>query len=254
MKHSPVKPISISVVSYYNTIPLVYGLEHFMPPNSIVIDKVTPTECAQKLIRKQVDISLIPVAALFNLPEYHIIGAHCIGAVSRVATVELYSCCPLHEIKSVYLDHDSRTSNMLVQVLAKKLWHISPTWLEPEFGYESKIEGTTAGVIIGNRSLNYSNKFPFCYDLAQEWQNLTKLPFVFACWASLTPIDKAFLSLFDEAQRKGIEHVKEAIDYQQTTFSFDIYSYLTKNISFGLDNQKKEAMKLFEKHCKEIGD
>ncbi len=244
--------IGISIVSYYNTIPFVYGLERFMPDDVIDLQKVPPSVCAQKLINKEVAMSLTPVGALFDLPEYHIYTDYCIGARKRVATVELFSCCPLNEIKRIYLDHDSRTSNLLVQVLAKELWHISPEWISPEKGYEQKIQGTTAGVIIGNRAFDYVHKIPFHYDLAEEWQRLTHLPFVFACWASLVPIDESFVKMINCALKSGLDHLDDAIAYQNNEFEMDIKAYLTENISFTFDEEKQKALRLFELMCKSL--
>jgi len=221
-----------------------------MPKNSIILEKVPPAICAEKLINKDVDISLIPVGALFSLPEYYIIGNHCIGANERVATVELFSECPLNEIEQIYLDHDSRTSNLLVQVLAKHHWNISPEWLKSETGYEEKIGGKTAGVIIGNRAFEYSNKIRYSTDLAEEWQTMTGLPFVFACWASLKPIDPKFIAIFENALLQGYAQLDDAINAFGTTFSIDIASYLTKNISFEFDEPKRKAMTLFEELVK----
>lgn len=223
-----------------------------MPKDSIILEKVPPAICAQKLINGEVDVSLIPVGALLQLPEYHIIGNHCIGANERVATVELYSQCPLNEIESIYFDHDSRTSNLLVQVLAKHHWKISPQWLDSEIGYEEKIGSKTAGVIIGNRAFSYADKMAYSYDLAEEWQTMTNLPFVFACWASLKPIDEDFIATFENALQKGFKNLDEAINSFGTNFNVDIKSYLTRNISFEFDEPKHKAMKLFDELVKSL--
>jgi len=217
-----------------------------MPQGSVIIEKVPPAVCARMLIDKEVDISLIPVGALLTLPEYQIIGNHCIGANDRVATVELFSECPLNEIESIYLDHDSRTSNLLVQILAKNYWHISPQWLKPEIGYEKKIKGKTAGVIIGNRAFSYSNKIRYNRDLADEWQKMTGLPFVFACWASLKPIDPDFIIILENAFNQGIKNLDDAIQSFGTISDIDIKTYLTQNISFEFDEPKHKAMTLFD--------
>ena len=224
-----------------------------MPQGSIVLEKDPPAICAEKLITGAVDISLIPVGALLSLPDYHIIGNHCIGANERVATVELFSECPLNEIERIYLDHDSRTSNLLAQVLAKRHWKITPEWIQPERGYEEKIKGSTAGVIIGNRAFSYTDKIKYSTDLAEEWQTMTGLPFVFACWASLKPIDESFVTKFEKALSLGFEHLDDAINAFGTTFSIDIKSYLTKNISFEFDEPKRKAMQLFAAYVKELG-
>ena len=221
-----------------------------MPEGSIILEKDPPAICALKLKEGNVDISLIPIGAILDKPEYTIIGNHCIGANGRVETVELFSQCPLHEIEAIYLDHDSRTSNLLVQVLAKNHWNISPRWLQPQIGYESKIKDKTAGVIIGNRAFTYAPNMVYQYDLAKEWQTMTGLPFVFACWASKKIMNPDFIDIFEKALTKGIDNLDEAIHSHHISFSIDIKAYLTKNISFEFDEPKRKAMMLFEEFVK----
>src|SRR4051812_36736309 len=121
--------IKISIVSYLNSKPFVYGIEHSDLLNEIDLQQDIPSVCAQKLIDGKVDIGLIPVAVLPLLKEKYIISDYCIGAVGKVASVMLYSDVPLDRISSVLLDYQSRTSVTLVKVLAKNFWKISPEWI-----------------------------------------------------------------------------------------------------------------------------
>ena len=59
---------TISVVSYINSIPFVYGLEK-LNQQGIIISKDIPSECATKLIDGRVDIGLIPVAMISKVPK-----------------------------------------------------------------------------------------------------------------------------------------------------------------------------------------
>ncbi|WP_374951428.1 MqnA/MqnD/SBP family protein, partial [Mucilaginibacter sp.] len=81
------KKIKISAVSYTNTKPFLYGLQHSDIINEIDLSLDMPADCAQKLIDNQVDIGLIPVAATLNLPQWEIVSAYCIGAVGAVNSV-----------------------------------------------------------------------------------------------------------------------------------------------------------------------
>src|ERR1039458_6553628 len=102
--------IKISVVSYLNSKPFIYGLQHSTFLNEIDLQLDIPSVCAQKLIDGQVDIGLIPVAALPQLKDPYIITDYCIGAEGKVASVMLYSNVPLHEITAILLDYQSKTS------------------------------------------------------------------------------------------------------------------------------------------------
>jgi chorismate dehydratase len=241
------KKIRISAVSYLNTIPFIYGIENSKVSDEIDLSLDMPSDCARKLLSGQVDLGLVPVAILPQIEQYHIISDYCIGAEGIVDSVALYSDVPLNEIEEVYLDYQSKTSITLVQVLAEKHWKISPTWKKATAGFENEIEGTTAGVIIGDRTFNLSKEYKYKYDLSEEWFKFTGLPFVFACWVSNKELPEVFISNFNKALKIGVDNIEESI------FGHDEYSiskkqlatYLTEHISYPLDDEKRKAIDKF---------
>lgn len=204
-----------------------------------------PADCAKKLLSGEVDLGLVPVAIIPQLAESHIITDYCIGADGAVETVCLLSEVPLDEIEEVLLDHQSRTSVQLVQLLAEKHWKIAPKWKQADTDFIQEIKGTTAGVVIGDRVFSLLDKFPVIKDLAEEWKQLTGLPFVFACWVSNRPLSAEFVSEFQEALEFGLNHKKEAIDSLANGNNETLVRYVEKAISYKLDDKKLEALKLF---------
>ena len=243
--------IKVSCVSYLNSQPFIYGLKNNSIVNEIDLSLDVPSVCAEKLLSGSVDIGLIPVAVIPELKESHIISDFCIGADGKVETVLLLSDVPLEKIKSVLLDYQSRTSVMLLKILAERFWKISPRWVEGAEGFEKNISGSIAGLVIGDRTLELKNKFRYVYDLAEEWKKFTSLPFVFACWVSGKKIPDGFISRFNAALNDGIKNIS-VVAAQFSSNGTDALDYLTKKVSFKLDAKKKEAMKLFLKWSDEL--
>lgn len=239
--------IKISVVSYLNSKPFIYGIEHSEVAKNIDLQLDIPSVCARKLIEGQVDIGLIPVAVIPELKEHHIISDYCIGAIGKVSSVMLYSEVPLGSIKRILLDYQSRTSVTLVQVLAKEFWKIQPEWVPASHNYENQIRQTTAAVIIGDRTFGLEANYPYVYDLSEEWQKFTGLPFVFACWVSNKKLPDSFISAFNTALRYGMDHRKQLIQElnRKAAYKTDVEKYLTKSISYNYDDAKKQALKRF---------
>ncbi len=239
--------IKISVVSYLNSKPFINGLQHSALIGKIDLQLDIPSVCAQKLLDGQVDIGLVPVAVLPLLKEKYIISDYCIGAVGKVASVMLYSDVPLNEISNVLLDYQSRTSVTLVKVLADNFWQIKPKWTSAKADFENEINGATAAVIIGDRTFGIENKYKFSYDLAEEWQKFTGLPFVFACWVSNKQLPPIFISEFNAALKNGLdsrpELIKELQDSKKYPTNIDVY--LNQNIDYDYDTAKKQALELF---------
>lgn len=247
--------IKISIVSYLNSKPFVYGIENSPLLDEIDLQLDIPSVCAQKLIEGKVDIGLIPVAILPLLKEKYIISDYCIGAVGKVASVMLYSNVPLNEITTVLLDYQSRTSVTLVKVLASQFWKIAPEWVGAGEDFENKIEGTVAAVIIGDRTFAIGDKYKYVYDLAEEWEKFTGLPFVFACWTANKKLPEAFLNKFNSALKSGLDNRDVLIkDLEKGgKYQTDIATYLKKNIDYDYNASKKEALELFLSYMQTLG-
>ncbi len=247
--------VKISAVSYLNSKPFVFGIV-----NSEIIDQIDlsldmPSLCASKLKDRIVDVGLVPVAVIPEISGARIISDYCIGASGKVRTVILASQVPVNEIKTILLDYQSRTSVRLVQVLAKHHWKISPSFEKAKPGYlTGDIKGSTAGVIIGDRVFEAEKQFRYIYDLSEEWRRMTGLDFVFACWVANREMDPEFLTEFNKALGKGISSISEVISENRDSFpGCDLEAYYHDNISYPLDEQKKQGLELFLNYNKEIG-
>lgn len=237
----------ISIVSYLNSKPFLYGIEHSELLSKIELSPDIPSKVAAKLSFDQADIGLIPVAGLRDLEEYHIVSDYCIGAVGKVKTVVLVSEVPLEEVDEILMDYQSRSSVLLAKVLARFYWKKKVNWENTCADFHNKsIKGNTAGVLIGDRVFNVEGRFKYCYDLSEEWQKFTGLPFVFAVWASNKVIPKDFENEFNQALELGVNNLEKLAEQETTNYpGVDIPGYFTDNISFPLDDEKRKGMKKF---------
>lgn len=228
-------------------MPFRYGLKHSAIASEIELQEDIPSICAQKLKFKQVEVGLVPVALLSELEQFKIITDYCIGANGKVDSVKLYSEVPLPDIKTVVLDYQSKSSVTLTKVLDKFFWKNNFLFEEATPGYEKHIQGTTAGVVIGDRTFELNNTFSYEYDLADEWKKFTGLPFVFAAWVSTGEADPNFVEKFNETLKWGIQNTEKAIAESKINLptQFDATDYLTKKIDYHLDDKKKVALELF---------
>lgn len=222
--------------------------------SQVDLQKDIPSACAQKLLNREVDLGLVPVAIIPQLKEAQLISDYCIGAVGQVKSVLLVSDVPLEKIEHIYLDYHSRTSVRLCQLLAEKYWKVNPTYLKAEPGFETEIQGKTAGVIIGDRTFHLPKNFNYTYDLSEEWMNWQNLPFVFAAWVSNKKLENSFIELFNRVLAEGVNHIHEAIaQYDLGLIPKESQAdYLNNNISYFLDEEKKKGLELFLKMINEV--
>jgi chorismate dehydratase len=250
------KKIKVTAVSFANALPLVYGITHAPDRPDIDLSLDVPSVSANKLRDGSCELGLVPIGALHELDYYEILPGYCVGAEGKVRTVRLFTEVPLLNIKRILLDHHSRTTVILVKILAKYFWKISPEWVEAKQGYEkSDIRGDTAAIVIGDKVFAIEGKHKYGFDLAEEWIRFAGLPFVFAAWVANRPMDPDFINKFNGALKYGVEHVKECLDvYPDKSLieSADLNSYLRDNISFRMDAAKIRGMHLFLKMAAEF--
>ncbi len=236
-------------MSYLNTKPLIFGFEKGAMKNEVELISDYPAKIAAMLLNDEIDVGLIPVAVIPGLKEHYIISDYCIGASGPVASVCLFSDVPLNEIKEILVDYQSRTSAALLKILLKQYWKIDPVLIDTSNGYQQNIKGTTAGLVIGDRALQQRQHSAFIYDLAEAWQHMTGLPFVFAAWVANKKLPADFKERFSSATATGLQHVEEiasGINFP----AYDLTTYYKENIDYNLDDKKKEALKLFIEYLK----
>ena len=234
----------MGAVNYLNTKPLIWGLEQGMMTDAIDLTIDYPSRVAQRLLAGDLDIGLVPVAVMPKLASCHLVSDYGIACDGPVASVCVFSEVPLDKITALYLDYQSMTSVALLKLLLKEHWKIRPLLFEGGSGYEQKIGGTTAGLVIGDRALQLLGKYPFVYDLGQAWKEMTGRPFVFAAWVGTGQPDPAFIREFNKVCASGLAHLDEVI--AENPFpSFDLKQYYTRYINYKPAFDMLEVITLF---------
>ncbi|MBS1574261.1 MAG: menaquinone biosynthesis protein [Bacteroidetes bacterium] len=242
--------IKVGIVSYLNTRPLIYGLQEPPLSHQLELIEAYPSRLADMLVNDEIDLGLIPVAAIPKLKEYHIVGDYCIGAEGEVASVCLFSEVPVEKIEKIYLDYQSRSSVALLKWLIKEYWGIHPELIETaDENYIHEIKGKSAGLVIGDRALRQRKVSTFMYDLGAEWRFVTGLPFVFAAWVANKALPTDFEPAFNVANSLGLKHIDEIVARHPFP-DYDLKKYYSFHISYKLDERKRKGMELFLSYLK----
>ena len=238
--------IKISAVAYTNTKAFIYGLEHSDIINKIDLSLDIPSECAAKVISGEVDLGLMPVAAIPFVPNANIVADYCIGSDGAVNSVFIFSDVPVAEIKTLRLDAHSRTSNNLAKVLLKFHWKLGV-----EFTTDPTVK-TDAIVLIGDRTFGKKEDFTFVYDMGEEWKNFTGLPFMYAAWVANKEISQEFKTEFNAALKFGLAHRNEVLKDLPQIPNFDLEDYLYHKLQFDVTDDRKKAMNLFLAYIEQL--
>ena len=231
--------IKIGLVSYLNTLPFVHGINLMQKQSQWEIETIHayPSKCTELFKDNKIDLGIIPVGALPQLSNYQIISNFCLGAKQKVDSVLLLSHTPIEKIKTILLDYQSNSSVLMTKILAHYFWKINPQWKKAEKGFEDKISGTTAGVVIGDRTFSLKNQFPYVFDLAEAWYQFQKLPFVFALWVAKPNLPEQFINDFNFFLNTGVQQIPQALDTFLNNYNLPInhdiaLNYLTERMAY----------------------
>lgn len=239
-----VQKIKAGAVSYLNTKPLIYGFEQGNMKDVVELLIDNPANIAKLLLNNELDVGLVPVATIPFLKEYHIIADYGIGCDGTVASVCLFSDVPLEQITTILLDYQSRTSVALLKILLHEHWKIAPQLVAGNTDFENNIDGTVAGLVIGDRALLQRGRHKYIYDLGFAWKEMTGLPFVFAAWVSNKVLPQSFCDAFNDATGMGLDHIEEIVAKNPFT-AFDLKDYYNNCIKFRIDLRMRDALTLF---------
>jgi aminodeoxyfutalosine synthase len=133
-------------------------------------------------------------AGLFSLMDYFAqekdldVLPFCIATRDQVKSVMLFSKEGWHDLdgKRIGITDDTATSIRLLQVLLEKKYGVKAQLERMQTGINDT-SGFDAVLLIGDEALKRNkfglDGFELVYDLATEWYEWQKLPFVFAVWA-----------------------------------------------------------------------
>lgn len=241
--------VRISAVRYANTYPFIYGITESGFDRKVDLSTDHPADCARKLISNEADVGLIPVAAIPMVKNSEIITDYCLGAYGKVRTVLLLSNCDFKDIKAINLDYRSRSSVNLARVLAKNYWKKEYDWKSTSELFDfCKIPDKEAIVLIGDQCFQFERCFAHKVDLAEEWHKFTGLPFAFACWTANKKLGSEFLEEFNNVLGMGVKNIPAVVEKYGNTGIIkgeDLRIYLTENMNFDLNEDKRKAINLF---------
>ena len=69
---------------------------------------------------------------------------------------------------------------------------------------------------------------------------------MFAAWISNKILDPGWVRRFEDANTLGIQNISRVLD-DLTVIDFDLHSYFTQNLSYDMNEKKKEGLELFLK-------
>lgn len=251
--------LRVGAVTYLNARPLYYRFADHAPGATLELDY--PSVLADRLARGDLDVALIPSVEYLRGASrgYEIVPGFAIAAHGPVRSVKLFSRVPPDRIERLALDEGSRTSAALCRVWLAEAHGARPSIIEPlPIGVPAEESTADAVMLIGDRAMrDPSGEFVAKVDLAEAWNRLTGLPFVFALWVARPGIDLGGLpEALDLARADGLAHASEIADEHGPRLGLDratCLDYLTRVLSYSLGAPEIAGLRLFAARAAAMG-
>ena len=266
--------LRVAAIGFLNPAPLMWDFEH--PPLQAAlegryqIERMTPSECADRLATGGAEVGLIPIAALATTPGLGILPGCTIASKGRVRSLLLVRRAkrPLGALSAVAADTASRTTLAYARILFHKWGNGGVPFLPMRANLDVMLEQAEAAILIGDPALlaleERANRFErtgeelVYHDLAEEWRALTGLPFVSAVWG-LAPgvaMTGQIAEDFIGSRENGLRNIEALAAEWSTRIPIPeetIRAYLTTNIHYVLDDECIEGMRVFFRMAAECG-
>lgn len=244
----------VGKIPYLNSAPFY---RHF-PRRPYRLLPITPRHMG--ILSRRGEIEAGPFSLMDYLVQRDVLEPmdYCIAAPKEVGSVLLFSRRPWPELAGgkIGITDDTATSVRLLEVLLRKRFHIEAQLVRMQ-AKGGTYTGFDALLLIGDEALQRNKTgipgFAYVYDLAGEWYEWQKLPFVFAVWAhrkDLPSEDSLMLrDRMEESLKEGEKDLRtiSAISGRRLGLSTDEAERYLAAFQYRLGPKEKEAIALFER-------
>jgi chorismate dehydratase len=245
--------VRIARIPYLSCEPFYFDMER----RGIELYDMAPSILAEAAIRDEIDAGPIPLTDCRRLDEqFRYLSGFCLATIRRAGSVVLHSKVPIQELTGcrVAVSSEAATSSLLLKVLLGLKHQVQPV------AYVTHEDLYDASLLIGSEGLRQRYgvwDYPHTYDLGEEWQQWTRLPFVFARWMVRKTLDRKDVALLEDMLYVGLQDWADGIFRSSDTrddvlmHPRDILEY-TQGLRYFLGVPEQRAIELFARHLEQL--
>jgi aminodeoxyfutalosine synthase len=241
----------IGKIPYLNSVP-VY---HYLDNEDLKIIPVTPHRLGKTFKQGNVVAGLISLMDYFDQEDKLNMMNWCLAARDQVQSVLLFSKYEWKNLdgKTIGITGETSTSVRLLEILLKNKYNVDATLERVE---SREYSDFSAVLLIGDTALKKLKEgikdFNFCYDLATEWYNWQKLPFVFAVFAVSRNLSEETRNQIQDSIKqsleKGLDNLEIISSQHGKMLGYspkETKAYL-EGFNYNLSDRELEAISMFK--------
>jgi chorismate dehydratase len=235
-------PIRVACVSYFNSKPLIEGLDR---EPSVALSLAVPAKLIDGLRDGTSDVALLPVIDYQAIDGLRIVPTGGIACDGPTMTVRIFSRVPIGQVRTLACDTESHTSVALARVILAERYD-----LRPEIAPLDRAREPESLLLIGDKVVcEEPVGYPHQLDLGEAWKALTGKPFVFAVWTARGGVELGDLpAVLIAAKGRGLSIVDRLVEQHAVPRGWPreiARRYLTEYLKFDIGPQQIEAIALF---------
>jgi chorismate dehydratase len=237
---------------YLYTKPLTYGLERGTKKADLLAD--LSSQNALRLKSRELDAALLsPIDYARNSAEYLVVPNICVSGTGNRTTL-LHFREGLRKINTIAADIGLTSELVLAKIILIEKYDMNPQFI-PMGGWldvTAMLAKADAALLVGGPALFSSLSTKCTIDLAEEWRDLTNLPYIHAFWLSRRDsVSPNKLHLLKQSCEEGIRHLHDialAASKEEQSTPEECESYLS-SFNFNLDEETIQSLSEFYRYA-----
>ena len=220
--------IRIGLMPYLNSEVFYHTLN--LPGTDL--SSMVPSAMARAADIGTLDGGPVPIVDCFRLEDrFAYVNGFCIATVERARSILLFSKSPIQNLdgKTIGITDETSTTVRLLKVLLVHKYGVRPS------EYVSLSESSDAYLLIGDNALRNKGgnaSYPCMYDLGEEWNSWTGLPFVFARWILRKTVPESVRQMLREQLDSSIESALRNVEHIASKRHIDLGLTIPETIEY----------------------
>ncbi len=233
--------LRLGCVQYLNALPLIHGWR-----GAVRLDH--PSTLCRELAAGQLDVALVSSFEYLRNPVYLVVDQLAIASHGPVYSVVLAHLEAIETLREVVVDPASTTSVNLLHCL------LGERQVRARFVSAGELSPTRGRLLIGDQAIRFreqaGGKIQFL-DLGADWEERTKLPFVYALWLIRRdyPGGEEVANALRSLARKNLENLDEVIAEQPESRRAFCEFYFRQCLRFSFGEEEREGFRKFAELC-----
>ncbi|MBM4167445.1 MAG: aminofutalosine synthase MqnE [Ignavibacteria bacterium] len=252
-------PINIYAENVIGKIPYLNATPFYnvMEKQQFKILPIAPRRMGELAKREQIDAGLFSLVDYLEQENDFELLNGCIATRDQVKSVMLFSNFVWEDLngRRIGITDETATSVQLLKVLLEKKYKVKARFERMHSGVNDYAQ-YDAVLLIGDTALQAKHHlyfgFELLFDLATEWYEWQKLPFVFAVWAMKKNLSDEKKETLKEILQRSIENGEDNLEtiglYHGKTLGLsqqEIVEYL-QGFNYHLGERERNAMQVFK--------